>query len=95
MNVPKLATEHCKANQNLNVFDYDVASEAEAGRPTHRRWIAKLRVLESSQRTAGTAAPWPMPSVASFGVVSGFGLASVLAGAGIMTTWSLMHWNAT
>ncbi len=86
--VPALASELYKAQQTLKVFDYDAESAAEAGRAPHRIWVRDLRVvakaLAATARAAGAVGNIAA-ALASFGVVTGFALASVLAGAQVMT----------
>jgi hypothetical protein len=87
--VPVLATELCKAQQVLRTFDYEVVSEVEAQRPPHRRWIRSLRIVKTGLKaTAGAAgaAGNVVGAVASFGLVTGLSLVSVLAGAEAMAT---------
>jgi hypothetical protein len=87
--VPDLASELCKAERVLRAFDYEAAAELEAQRPPHRRWIRSLRIVGSGLKaTAGAAAAVGnvVAAVASFGVVTGFGLCSVLGGAEALAT---------
>jgi hypothetical protein len=84
MDVPRLAEELCRAQQTLKVFNFEPASELAAGHPPHRRWVRTLRTIgKALGATAGAAGAVGniIGAVASFGVVSGLGLASVLAGA--------------
>jgi hypothetical protein len=88
-NVPTLAAELCKARQALKVFDYDPLAESEEGAPPHRRWVTSLRLVgKALGATAGAAGAVGnvVAAVASFGILTGFGLASVLAGAQAMST---------
>jgi hypothetical protein len=87
--VPELASELCKAQRVLKTFDYEPAAELEAQRRPHRRWIRSLRIVGTGLKaTAGAAGAVGnvVAAVASFGVVTGFSLVSVLAGAEAMAT---------
>jgi hypothetical protein len=79
----ELADELCKAQLRLRAFDYDPTTEVPAGRAPHRTWMNRMKTVgKALAATAGvaSAAANVAASVASFGVVSGLGLASVVAG---------------
>jgi hypothetical protein len=81
--VPVLASELCKAQRVLKVFDYEAAREAAIERAPHKRWVKTLRLLGGSLgATAGAAGAVGnvAAAVASFGFLTGLSLASVLAG---------------
>jgi hypothetical protein len=87
--VPLLADELCKAERTLRVFDYDPVSEAPAQHAPHRRWVRTLhlsgKTLGATAGAAGAVAN-VAAAIGSFGVVTGFALASVLAGAEAMSS---------
>jgi hypothetical protein len=88
-NVPLLADKLCKAERTLRVFDYDPVSEAPAQHAPHRRWVGTLRLVgKTLGATAGAAGAVAnvAAAIGSFGVVTGFALASVLAGAEAMSS---------
>jgi hypothetical protein len=87
--VPELASELCKAQRVLRTFDYEIAAELEAQRRPHRRWIRSLQIVGTGLKaTAGAAGAVGnvVGAVASFGVITGFSLVSVLAGAEALAT---------
>lgn len=88
-NVPLLADQLCKAERTLRGLDYDPVSEPPAGHAPHRRWVRSLhlvgRALGATAGAAGAVAN-VAAAISSFGVVTGFALASVLAGAEAMSS---------
>jgi hypothetical protein len=88
-NIPELASELCKAQQLLRTFDYDPLTETEVESRPPRRWTRSLRTLGIALKaTAGAAGAVGnvVAAVGSFGVLTGFGLVSVVAGAEAMAS---------
>jgi hypothetical protein len=82
--VGQIAQVLCEAESRLRALDYEPATEVAAGRPPHRTWVRGLKTVgKALAATAGVAgaAANVAASVASFGIVSGLGLASVVGGA--------------
>jgi len=86
--VPLLARELCTAQQALNVLGYGVESEPLAQHAPHRRWVKGLRLVGKALGATAAAAGAVgnvAGAVATFGVASGFALASVVASAQVLT----------
>jgi hypothetical protein len=87
--VEHLARRLCKAQKALRSFDYDPLSDPQAGQVPNSRWVRTLHMVGSTLgATAGAATIVGnvAAAVASFGAMTGLGLASVIGGGQAMSS---------